>query len=47
MGDTLSHIYDLYEDYKILCKEKQVKPIDIENSDWYEHFNKLKTNNYA
>lgn len=37
-----SYIYDLYEDYKLICKEKDVKPIDIEKG-WYTHFIELTT----
>jgi hypothetical protein len=40
MSDTISYIYDLYEDYKELCKTKAIEPINI-NSEWYIHFIEL------
>lgn len=42
MGDIISHIYDVYEDYKIICKFKDIIPIDIEDK-WYTHFIELTT----
>jgi hypothetical protein len=41
--DTVSHIYDTYEDYKILCKKYQEKQLPLEkDSNWLGHFRELE-----
>ena len=42
MGDSLEHVYDLYEDYKLLCKKHNIEPLDINYKGyWYKHFLEL------
>lgn len=41
MSDLLSKIYDLYEEYKLLCKEEDIEAIDILDG-WYTHFTILR-----
>lgn len=32
MSDSLSAMYDYYEDYKLLCKKFEITPVDISGS---------------
>lgn len=41
MSDSLSAMYDYYEDYKILCKRFNVTPVDI-SGNWLENFTILE-----
>lgn len=42
MSDLLSHIYDMYEDYKELCKKLNMIPKDIGESKWVKHMRELE-----
>lgn len=44
MGDTLSKIDDMYDDYKLLCQKHNETPVDI-FEDWFKHLKKLKEYN--
>lgn len=43
MGDSLSKIYDDYEEYKLLCKELDIKPLDITDTEWLDYLYKDNT----
>ena len=42
MSDLISNLYDLYEEYEILCNDLNIEPLDFENPKWYKHFNELE-----
>jgi len=46
--NIISNIYDLYEDYKLLCKKykEQILLLDKENN-WLQHFLKLQLIKYG
>ena len=41
MSDSLSSMYDYYEDYKLLCKKFEITPVDI-SENWLDHFTILE-----
>lgn len=42
MSDLLSYMYSLYDDYKLLCKDKGIVPIDMEDSKWTKQLTELE-----
>lgn len=42
MGDILSHTYDLYDDYTLLCNKFSVKAKDMRDRNWLKHFYQLE-----
>jgi len=42
MGSCISKAYDLYEDYRLLCKRYDVVSSLMDGDFWYDHFITLK-----
>lgn len=42
MSDSISKIYDDYDDYLLLCKKHEITPLKLETDGvWYNHFLEL------
>jgi len=42
MGDTLSHIADLYDEYRELCFKFNEEPKSDYDNHWFEHYKSLR-----
>lgn len=45
MGDTLSYIADLYDEYRELCSKFNEEPKSDYDNHWFDHYHLLKDRN--